>query len=76
MSWNPRYLAYCAATGGLSPDDTLARDRQRYPGGCMAGFIIWSSQQAERWRALTGRQFLDADYDAWLAEQHQLEVAA
>jgi hypothetical protein len=39
--WNPRYLQYCRATGGLSPDATLERDREQYPGGCMCGFILW-----------------------------------
>lgn len=31
--WNPRYIAYCADTGGLGPEATLARDAERWPGG-------------------------------------------
>jgi len=42
--WNPRYLEY-ATERGLTPDEALAADRIRWPGGCMAGFIIWCSEK-------------------------------
>ena len=48
--WNPRYLAYCRATGGLSPDATLERDREQYPGGCMCGFILWINDMITKCR--------------------------
>lgn len=40
--WNPRYIAYAEAHG-RSPEEQLAADRVAYPGGCMAGFILWCS---------------------------------
>lgn len=70
--WNPRYLAYCRATGGASPYATLARDRMQYPGGSMCGFILWISRQWRAWRAETGHAGAlgpaeHAAFDAWLA---------
>lgn len=42
--WNPRFLAYCEASGGLGPEDTLKRD------GNMVEFIIWGGKNpAVRW---------------------------
>lgn len=35
-----RYVAYCAAHG-RTPDAQGARDRNRWPGGCMTGYIMW-----------------------------------
>lgn len=75
--WNPRYLAYCAATGGLDPEATAARDAVAYPGGRMVGFIIWIGQKWAEWHVLKGRvRFQTAltaadhtDFDAWL-ESH------
>jgi len=39
--WNPRYLAYCRAHGNNDPEAMLEQDREKYPGGCMCGFILW-----------------------------------
>jgi hypothetical protein len=39
----PRYAAYCAANG-RTPAEQLAHDEAEYPGGKMAGFLVWSSQ--------------------------------
>ena len=36
----PRYSAYCRAHG-RDPESMLAHDRERFPGGKMAGFIVW-----------------------------------
>ena len=72
--WSPRYSAYCRATGGLTPAETVERDRSAYPGGHMAGFLVWSSQRLREWRAETkhGGHMTTADhaaYDAWLDAQ-------
>jgi hypothetical protein len=37
---NPLYVAY-AKSQGMSPNEVLARDREKYPGGCMTGFILF-----------------------------------
>lgn len=49
MEWNPRYLAYCRATGEPDPEKALARDVERYPGGRMAGFTLWISGSWAEW---------------------------
>lgn len=78
--WNPRYLQYCRANGGLSPDAMLERDREQYPGGCMCGFILWSGAKLQAAREQHPEFFyiefdgrvaglLDHQgYDTWLDE--------
>jgi len=40
-----RYLAYCRDEGiPNDPEATVARDKARWPCGCMLGFILWSSR--------------------------------
>lgn len=68
---NPRYLAYCNYYH-TSPDDMMAVDDARFPGGIMAGYIVWISARWGEWRRLRGMVgvptgLLDhADFDAWL----------
>lgn len=79
LPWNPRYLAYCAATGASTPDEALARDRERWPGGCMTGYITWINAQWEGFAKSVGipRRVIElqlgfdvhARFDAWLREQ-------
>lgn len=47
--WNPLYLEYAAAQG-RPPCEQLVLDGFLYPGGKMAGFIVWRSQQLQRER--------------------------
>ena len=71
--WNPRYLAYCRAHGQM-PEDMLEADRKRYPGGCMAGYILWDTDRLREFRALRPECFTfmaltdHAAYDAWLQD--------
>jgi hypothetical protein len=76
----PRYRAYARANGSASAERQLERDRERYPGGAMVGFITWIGERWVEWRALTGRRsphsLADhAAFDAWLAT-HQEERGA
>jgi len=70
--WNWRYLAYCQ---GDAPGVVLERDRARWPGGVMAGFITWAGPLWREWLALTGKDptFLSTEdhaaFDEWLAER-------
>ena len=42
----PRYAAYCIENG-RTPVEQLAHDEKEYPGGKMAGFLIWSSRKRQ-----------------------------
>ena len=73
-STQPRYVAYCVEHGATSADEMLARDRIAYPGGCMAGYIVWISRKWSVWDAANGRGPNDyktrgdhADFNDWLA---------
>lgn len=73
MTANPRYVTYCIAQGEPDPERMLARDRERYPGGRMTGFILWASQKWREWDRLNGRAANSphsaedhAAFDAWL----------
>jgi hypothetical protein len=51
MSYNPRYAAY-AARHGLEPEAMLEADRQRFPGGCMAGFFSFIGEGMRQFRRI------------------------
>ena len=67
--WNCRFLAYC---NGEEPEAVLARDANLYPGGKMAGFLLWSNGRLAEYRRINPAAFLHgvlsdhAAYDAWL----------
>lgn len=71
LKWNPRYVKYAAANG-MSPKRMLRHDRRRYPGGCMCGFLLWSSAKIAKARKERPDWFLNGTlvnhdaYDAWL----------
>ena len=54
-AWNPRYVAYARAHGH-TPEGMLAHDTEAWPGGKMAGFILWISQQWHAWYALPAQK--------------------
>jgi len=65
--WNPRYVAY-AECHGRAPADMLKYDRERWPGGCMCGFILWMMKMKVAFKETSPRSFLgDVIYDqkAW-----------
>ena len=55
---NPRYIAYAAAHGE-TPDSMLERDRERWPGGVMAGFMLWIEKRWQEWHTANGRKIGD-----------------
>ena len=71
---NPYYQAYCIAHGASSRTEMLERDRARFPGGCLAGFMGWISLQWAEWRTETRHVGnLSADdrtaFGSWLADR-------
>lgn len=48
--YNPRYIAYASAQG-LSPKAAMIRDADLWPGGKMAGYILWIHHQWATWDA-------------------------
>ncbi len=72
--WNPRFARY-AEMQGRSPEDQLDHDREAWPGGCMAGFILWCSANLRAFREASPQSFtahsgalVDQEaYDAFLA---------
>jgi len=73
--YQPRYVAYARAHG-RTPDEQLAHDVERWPGGCMTGYICWIGERWQEWRQEKGLS-LDyqpsradhADFDRWLANR-------
>jgi hypothetical protein len=53
VRYNPRYLAYCKAHGKI-PNAMMMHDEQRFPGGCMAGYILWIGGKWAEWKKVTG----------------------
>lgn len=72
-AWNPRYLNY-AKSHGRSPEEQIAHDREKFPGGPGAGFILWNRSRICEYSKINPRAFTPgggladhAGYDAWLS---------
>lgn len=78
VRWNPRYLCYATAHS-RTPEEQRAHDREAWPGGCAAGFILWNGERLreferenpsaffKRWGGPTNALVDHDAYDAWLA---------
>lgn len=64
---NPRYVAYCKSQG-RTPDDQLKHDEEKYPGGSMTGFILWTN---EKWNEFGEKMIRDRKIPSKL-EGHSL----
>ena len=62
------YTAYAKAHN-KTPDEMLAHDKNAWPGGCMAGFILWVRQKKQEFFAAHPEACMDRDAirdrDAW-----------
>jgi hypothetical protein len=45
--WNPRFVAYAKAHG-QTPEGMLQNDKEKFPGGCMAGFMLWINTMRQK----------------------------
>lgn len=81
LQLNSRYVAY-ATSQGRSPAIQLAHDAASWPGGRMAGYVIWIGTELRSWKTLRGLRhddhMTDADqdaFDAWLSERYSGDLA-
>lgn len=72
--FHSRWVAY-ARSHGREPEAQLAYDRERWPGGSLAGYTIWIGARWREWADQANRdrmRLTDADhaaFDAWLTER-------
>ncbi len=69
--WSTRYVMFARAHGH-APEAQLEADIEKYPGGCMTGFICWMN---ERWREFCKERGLRNASEAelkWGMEAHAL----
>ena len=67
--YNSRWLAYIKVHGYKNPEEALAGEKKKYPGGCMCGFIIWIQEQWKEFNESIGKNLLKdthEKFDAWL----------
>lgn len=65
---NPRFVEY-ARCQGTTPDEQIAKDRIKWPGGSMAGFVIWNMYRIRDFIKETGVCCVSChqdEYDIWL----------
>ena len=51
--YQPRYIAY-AKSNGNTPEEQEAKDRERWPGGLMTGFIVFIGEMVARYKKAAG----------------------
>lgn len=74
---NPNFIAY-ASSKGLTPEKCLLEDALQYPGGKMAGFILWMGDRFHEFDSMEGRIFGsgelwirdDEKFSTWLQKQY------
>ena len=49
FTWNPRFENY-ARVHGRTPEAQLAHDKEEWPGGCMAGYMLWMAEKGREWK--------------------------
>ena len=73
LSHNPRFVNY-ARYHGNTPEQQLAHDRQRYPGGVMTGYVLWNRSRIVMFSHIEPRAFTcggltdHESYDRWLTD--------
>lgn len=72
--WTHRFVCY-AKSQGNDPEDQLAKDSIDYPGGSMAGYILWMNDRWHEFSKIKGCErraasvYYSKEFDAWLAEK-------
>lgn len=77
--WNPRYVAY-ARHHRRTPECMLRWDKERFPGACMMGFILWINRKWHEWYEVNGlsRNHIKSEEDhknftRWLKPRRPIE---
>jgi hypothetical protein len=74
LDFNPVYVSY-ARFHGHDPNGMLERDRLRWPGGIMCGFLLWNTRMVHRFLAEHNEPaipFVKGQYESyrkWLEEE-------
>lgn len=69
-----RFIEYARQTGAESCDAAIERDAERWPGGKMTGFIVWTSAAWGEWCKLKGyRRTVSGSNDTVLSEADRAE---
>jgi len=55
--WSDEFLAY-ARTNGKTPEEQIKLDEQNWPGGIMAGFILWMGEALRIYKHKYPRMFI------------------
>lgn len=55
--YQPRYIAYAAANN-MTPSAMLSHDKDRFKGGCMAGFMIWITEKSREYQDASPESFI------------------
>ena len=58
--FQPHYVAY-ATFHGKTPEEMLAFDKQRFPGGCMTEFLCWIPRMLRAFRNMKPEAFRERD---------------
>lgn len=67
-TYQPRYIAYCKSNN-RKPEEQLNHDSEQYPGGKMAGYIIWIGEMWHKWSKETNEKPEWAG--SWSNQQHK-----
>lgn len=61
-----RPVVLFALAHGRTPEEQLAADDVRWPGGVMCGYLLWISQAQQRWNAEKKRDASVPNFAVWL----------
>ena len=65
-TYNPYFVAYCKSQG-REPEAQLTHDTTRWPGGKMAGFMLWIREAWTTWSKETN----EVKHGSWSTDQTQ-----
>lgn len=55
--YQQRYISYSTAHG-KTPEQMIACDKHKFPGGCMCGFILWIGSKLQEYKKTDTNAFV------------------